>query len=393
MMPTATAASDRNDLAARLDRLERMMARLMDLVEHNSVVQRADALAGPTPQLGSVPERLSRALLELSEPEVLEALTRIATLAPQLEATVHVAAAAPELLEEALDVVRERIGADGPRRISAIAHALTLLSAPEVVQAVARLGATAPMVAGPAEVAATAVAEVRAVVGAEALDDNVRELLRTLLDPEVMQSLTRIAGLAPQLEYAAFAAAAGPELLEEALDVVREKTAAAGDGVPSAARVDAVVSAAMTLSRPEVVGRLVTALVRGLPMIEKLTSMPASTIDEGLRVLELISQPANRAALETMLSHLPALTSAALALPTHPNTLALLATASSAVGQELDHKPKQLGFFGLLRALRDPKVQSALGFGMAVARRVGDELEGGLALPPAEGKALPPGKK
>ena len=393
MMPTVSAASDRNDLTARLDRLERMMARLMDLVEHGSVVQRADTLAGPTPQLGSVPERLSRALLEISEPEVLDALTRIATLAPQLEAAAHVAAAAPDLLEEALDVVRERIGADGPRRVSAIAHALTLLSSPEVVQAVARLGATAPMVAGPAEVAATAVAEVRAVVGPEVMDDNVRELMRTLLDPEVMQSLTRVAGLAPQLEYAAFAAAAGPELLEEALEVVRARTAEAGGGVPGAARLDAVVGAAMTLSRPDVVGRLVAALVRGLPIIEKLTSMPASTLDEGLHVLELISQPANRAALETMLSNLPALTSAALALPTHPNTLALLATASSAVGQELDHKPQQLGFFGLLRALRDPKVKSALGFGMAVARRVGDELEGGLTLPAASGKALPPGKK
>lgn len=393
MVSTVSPASERSDLGARLDRLERMVARLVDLAERGTVVSRAEALAGPTPALGTVAERLSQALLEISEPEVLGALTRIATLAPQLEAAAHVAAAAPDLLEEALEVVKQHVGDDGQRRVAAIARALALVSQPDVVTAVARLGGAAPALAGPVEAAAQAVGEVRAVVGEQRVDDNVRELTRTVLDPEVMESLTRMAGLVPQLEYAAFAAAAGPELLEEALEVVREKTEEAGAGVPTSARVQAVTRAALALSRPDTLNRLIESLVRGLPLIEKLTSVPAASIDDALHVLEALSRPGNREAMDKLLENLPSLTQAVLALPTHPNTLALLASASGAMGQELEHKPERLGLFGMLRALRDPKVKSALGFGVAVARRVGGELESGVGLPAPATRALPDGKK
>jgi uncharacterized protein YjgD (DUF1641 family) len=384
MLTTVPSPNDRNDVAARLDRLERMVGRLVDLVERNSVVLRTDALAGPTPQIGTVPDRLSQALLEISEPEVLGALTRIATLAPQLEAAAHAAAAAPELLEEALDVIKEHVGADGNARTKAIAEALMLLSRPDVVGAVARLGAATPALAPTVAAAAAAVAEVREVVGPTTMDDNIRDLTRTVLDPEVMQSLVRLAGLVPQLEYAAFGAAALPELLDEALEVVREKTAGFHDGVPIEARLDAVGRAAAKLSRPSTLAALV-------PMVEKLTALSPETLDEGLRILELVSRPATRAALEQLVEHLPEVTSAFLALPTNARTLAFLTNASQAVGEQIEATPRRVGLFGMLRALRDPQVQATLGFGVGVAKRLGEQIETA-GLPSGSKGQLPSGK-
>lgn len=379
-----STSSDRSDVMARLDRLERLMGRLVDAIEQSTVVARAERLAGTTPALGSVGERLSAALMEISEPEVLSALTRIATLAPQLEAAAHAAAAAPELLDEAIEVVRGKLGDDSPRRMQALADAAATLAKPEVIAALGRVAALAPAVDGTLAVAASTVGEVRSVVGAGVIDDNVRELTRTLLDPEVTQSLTRIAALVPQLEYAAFAAASVPELLDEGLEIVRSKTGRLADGTPLDARIDAVAEAGMRLTRPEVLRRTLDTLLELLPLAERLTALPAASLASLLELFELAAKPEIVAGFERLLTNLPGLSRALLALPTSDRTLAFLTGASAAIERVAARgSTTPLGLFGALRALRDPKVQNVVGFAAAVAAEVGEELDNIGRLPPA----------
>lgn len=379
-----TTNSDRSDVSARLDRLERLMGRLVDAIEQSTVVARAERLAGDTPAVGSVGERLSMALIEITEPDVLAALTRIATLAPQLEAAAHAAAAAPDLLEEALGVVREKLGDDGPRRMQALIAAASALAKPEVITALGQVGSLAPAVQGPLTVAASTVAEVRGVVGDGVVDDNVRELTRTLLDPDVTQSLTRIAGLAPQLEYAAFAAASLPEVLEEALQFVRSKTARFHDGVTVEARIDAVAEVGMRVSKPEVLGLAVDTLMALMPLGERLAKLPETSLASFLRLIDQFAKPATFDAFTRLLDHLPGLSRALLALPTSDRTLAFLTGTSAAIERVAARgNPAPLGLFGALRALRDPKVQAVVGFAAAVAHEVGEELDKPGELPPA----------
>lgn len=392
MMTTTVAGNEREDVSTRLDRLERMVGRLVDLVEHGSVAVRADALAGRTPHIGTVPDRLSQALLEISEPEVLGALTRIATLAPQLEAAAHAAAAAPELLEEALDVIRERVGDDAQVRVQAAAHALAQLSQPKVLEALGRIGGATPGLAGPMIAAARATAEVSAVVGSETVDSGVHELVRTVLDPEVLQSLVRIAGLVPQLEYAVFGAAALPELLDEGLAVIREQAAGIDDGLPLADRIAAVTKALHALSRPDRVARATQMVETLMPTLDRFAKLPVAAIEGGLELLERVARPETRTALDGLLDRLPSLAQALDALPSDPKTLALLSAAAGAIGHEVGEQPRKLGLFGLLRALRDPKVQATLGFGVAVAARLGEDLDSGKMLATRPSRQLPSGK-
>ena len=54
-----------------------------------------------------------------------------------------------------------------------------------------------------------------------------------------------------------------------------------------------------------------------------------------------------------------------------------LETALAAVGEANSAEPQQVGMLGLLRAMREPEVQSGLGFMLAMARALGQDLEGG----------------
>ena len=63
---------------------------------------------------------------------------------------------------------------------------------------------------------------------------------------------------------------------------------------------------------------------------------------------------------------------------TEPGTVRGLESILHAVGDaagDLDEPPERLGPVGLLRALRDPEVQTGLGFLVAIARGVGHDLE------------------
>jgi uncharacterized protein YjgD (DUF1641 family) len=278
-------SADTSDIATRLDRLERSVGKLIDVISQSTLVERAPAQPGSS---------VATALLQLAEPSVLSALT------PQLEAA-------------------------------------------------ARPGANA--------------------------DNAARELTRSIQKPEIAQSLERIAGLAPQLEYVALGAAAVPELIEELLKVVRDKTADTHEGAPLELRLQAIAQAGLRLSHPELVNQMSDVFVRALPLLDKLTSVNPKTLEHVLQLLDLASGPELRASLVQLFDSLPALTATLLALPTDKATLAVLKAAGDAVSDVVKQGAQPLGVFGALRAIADPEVRRALGLGVGVARALGGKLE------------------
>ena len=96
----------------------------------------------------------------------------------------------------------------------------------------------------------------RQVYGSEDMDDRVSELFMRLAEPETLESLTRIGVLLPRIEYALQFLAAGPELLEEGLEMVQHRLAEVQETPHGLRRrVDAVARAAEALSRPSAVNR------------------------------------------------------------------------------------------------------------------------------------------
>jgi hypothetical protein len=67
-----------------------------------------------------------------------------------------------------------------------------------------------------------------------------------------------------------------------------------------------------------------------------------------------------------------------------PGTVAVVGHLGNALAQTGAEAPERVGVFGALRALRDPDVQRAVGFLVAIARRVGSALPAQAALPPAD---------
>jgi uncharacterized protein YjgD (DUF1641 family) len=313
--------TDISDITARLDRLERSVGKLIDVISQSTLVARADAVPGSSPLVGA-DDRMSAALQRLGEPEILSALTRIAGLAPQLEASLK---APPPL------------GAARP-------------SQPQTAgQAAGRTADTTNMA--------------------------LHELTQTLQKPEVVQALTRVANLAPQLEYAALGAAALPELIEEALAVARDKTAEEHDGAPLELRLQALAQAGLRLSQPEFLKQLSDTLVRALPVLDKLSSIDPKTLEQCLNLIDLVTAPELQGPLAQLFENLPALTEALLALPTDRSAVSLLKAAGDAVSDVVKQGAAPVGLFGAMRALTDPEVRRAFGLAVGVARALGGKLD------------------
>lgn len=309
-------SSDMTDITARLDRLERSVGKLIDVISQSTLVSRGDAAApGSTPLVGA-DDRMSAALSRLADPEILSALTRIAGIAPQLEAAVK-----------------------NPEPLAA--------AKPSQPPAAGRTASEGPL----------------------------QELTRTLHKPEVVQALTRVTALAPQLEYAALGAAALPELIEEALAVARDKTAETHEGAPLELRLQALAQAGLRLSHPEFLRQLSDVLVRALPILDKLSTIDPKALEQCLSLLDLVSAPELQAPLAQLFENLPALTEALLALPTDRDAVALLKAASDAVSDVVKQGAPAVGVFGALRALTDPQVGRAFGLAVGIARALGGKLD------------------
>ena len=279
-----TKSADSSDITARLDRLERSVGKLIDVISQSTLLQSERAAQ---PDQAAAPR-------EVIDKELVSTLQRIAALAPQLEA----AAQQPP------------------------------------------------------------------------------DPTRSVQKPEISEALERIAGLAPQLEYVALGAAAMPEVIEEALKVVRDKTADTHEGAPLELRLQAIAQAGLRLSHPELVNQLSEVLVRALPLLDKLTSIDPKTLEHVLQLMELTTAPELQAPLAQLFESLPALTETLLALPTDPSALAVLKAAGDAVSDVVKQGTQPLGVLGAMRAVTDPQVRRALGLAVGVARAMGGKLDG-----------------
>ena len=433
----------------------------------------AEAMRQRTEHEGSqeLQDRMVEALIQLSDPDTQESLIRIACLAPQLEYAAYFAAAGPELLEEAMEMTRSKAEEHGldttviMHRLSQATDLLFVFTGTDQVEFLRQIGQRSPHLI-PVLKASTHVLEQRsALEGEEQLESRLVDTFLELSDPETLESLTRIAALAPKLEYAAYFAAAGPELLDEVMHTVRAK--AAENGIETVdARLEAAMDAAVTMSTPatlrgiaevakilaaiaetedstESLQRMVTRLPRlertlgqveraldtieeaaqdsGLASIEDL-EIPAVA---GLKLLNVATNPATEQALETVVrlapdlariaepvmqtvanvepkvftdaigvltspevlklltllqDKAPALIELLDAVEISPETVRFLRAANQATAAAVAEPPRKIGTFGLLGALGDPDVQRAVGFGVNLSRHLSQEMAGSTAL-------------
>ena len=215
--------------------------------------------------------------------------------------------------------------------------------------------------------------------GKPALTDRLAESLVRITEPETLDALTRVAALTPQIEYAVNALAAGPEVLEEALDTVRDWAARNGQTPHDIdRRTQAATEALLVLTEPKVLATVTSLAPLLVPLRSTLTQLAerAGRIDlEPLVQLgESATDPEVSAALNKLVRLAPNLAPALASLPIQPQTLAILRTVNQAVEDAATEKAS-VGFFGLLGALRNPRVQRALGFTLEVADRLGEHLE------------------
>ena len=330
-------------------------------------------------------ERLTETLTLLLEAETLDSLGRIAALAPQIEFAVNALAAGPELLEEGLDTVRSKLAAEGAtsadidRRFDAGTQALLKLSTVSTLKALGELGHAAPALTPFVTAAARTGRMLADHEGEAALTDRLAESLLRIAEPETLDALTRVAALTPQIEFAVNALAAGPEVLEEALDTVRQR--AAENGLTNHdinRRSEAAVEAAITLSDPKVLDTL-TSLVPLLPPLKTTLAQLAERagridLEPLVQLGESATDPEVSAALNRLVRLAPNLAPALSSLPIQPHTLDILQTVNQAVEEAATQKAS-VGLFGALGALNNAKVQRALGFAVTVAERLGAHLE------------------
>jgi uncharacterized protein YjgD (DUF1641 family) len=371
---------NRANLESRLEKLEATLDRLVDLVERSQ-----SPFAGANRQAqhalteiygeAEVRERMGELVLRLGEPETLEAVTRIGVMLPQIEYAVNALAAGPELLEEGLEMARDKMEAEGldaadtQQRLDAATEALNALSRKEALQAMKRLGESLPHVAPFLDAAARTGRDLAEVEGTDALTDRISESLLRIIEPEALDALTRVAAMTPQLEYAVTALTAGPEVLEEVMETVRHGAEKNGRDPNEMARLtQSALDALSKLSDPKVTQAL-----------DRLD--PAALVE----LTSTASEPETKEALLKLVKLAPQLEPPLSALPVQPHTLELLRTLNESVESELTSEPRSIGVFGGLRALSDRRVQRALGLAVAVAERLGERLEQAPMLPPRTG--------
>ena len=400
----AAAAVEKLSRPGTLDALGRVASALP------SVQPAVDGLARGVAELASVEgpatleARLAESLVRIAEPETLDALTRIATLAPSLEYAVNALAAGPALLEEALEVAKIRLEAvdAGPSvqpRLDAAGRALLRLTRPQALDALGVLADALPPLVPLARATTEAFSRLAEVEGAEALSERLTETLVTLAEPDTLAALTRLASLAPQLEYAAYFVAAGPALLEEGLELVRNTLGQELQRVLKTVDLEAVATIATSVDWAALakltqqvdlsaLAKLVEAVdlealtkvlhaVDANKLANLLGSEPALELLEGL--VHLVEDDPSRQAILQVIAMAPRLRRSLAALPTEGATLGLLASVNRAVAEAAQEK-RSAGVFGSLSALRDPKVQRVMGFLFDVAERLGTKLDDPKAL-------------
>lgn len=411
----------------RLDQIMALLQRLAatngvssvtspSVIAHGQVVESAArdaarALAGADPELGP---RVGEVLLRLGDPETLDALARIAGLLPQLEYALHGLAAGPELLEEGMAFVKQRLlesGADDhevKRRVDAALGALRSISSPDALAALAALGGRAPDLAPVALGVADAAHALVAAEGEAELRARLAEAVLAVADPEALGSLARIAALAPDLEYAAQALAAGPALLEEGMAVARERLHSHGlDAHELGRRVDGAAQALVALSRTEATASLRT-LAEALPHLSPAASGLGKAARElaavegeaalAERLAETVVRLAAPEVLESLVrvgTLLPDIEYAVQALAAGPVLLDegmdAVRTWAKREGVDVDIDARLAGLGSALVTLSEPGTLASLTRAVALVPKL--ERLGSLDLEPLVGLAAKLGKK
>ncbi|MEO1229770.1 MAG: DUF1641 domain-containing protein [Myxococcota bacterium] len=316
-------------------------------------------------------ERAAQLVLSLSDPETTGALVRIADLAPQLEYAAQFAAAGPALLEEGMDMVRAQLAtAEGPLNADQALDVLRAVGRPDVLRALESLARAVPRLEVATAAAARGIEQHVALEGSTAVGARVEYAVQEILHPEVLDALVRLAQLAPQLEYAAQFAAAGPALLEEGMDMARKWSAKNIDGAPVEARVERALGVLAAASDP----RRLDALELIVRRVETLAPLA-----------DALGDPEAVDALRRLIQIAPNLAAPLEALPIQERTLEVLRIVNQAVEEAASEK-SELGAFGLLGALGNRDVKRAAGFGIGVAKRLGYRLDSPQALPDPSAK-------
>ena len=137
---------------------------------------------------------------------------------------------------------------------------------------------------------------------------------------------------------------------------------------------DAVMSM-LELARqaPNAIAMLVDSIdARAATLSERIDlSQRAATI---ARIAERLTSPSALGIIETLINHLPSLEQLLSAGVLGPGPIDIVSRAGQALSQAQQTAPRQVGLFGLLRALSDSDVQHTLGFAIAFARELGRNL-------------------
>lgn len=367
-------------LLSRLDKLEQKVDQLLAALSNGAPVNGAAPLNGATTawtqamatRLAEIErvegteraEQFGEALVEISDPEVMGALARMAQLAPQIEYLVQIVAAGPVLLEETLDSIRDEVGPhdDKLRMQAGIDLARTAVER-DTLQAATTLASHVPHLTPAIDAAGQAVREVHETHG-EGLTDELREAVRKLADPEVISSLGRIAELAPSLEYAAYIAAAGPELLEDTLHWARTS---GGQG--------AIDRLQHIIGQPGFLDETTDVIELVLNNREQLVHL--------IRLLEVLP---DESTMRSLLETLPKLAQMADAVDFNvlndvidvagdADAIALVRALTVAAKEARNASPNPVNFWGLFTALSNPDVQRTVGFGIDVSKAFAKQLK------------------
>ncbi len=370
----AVASLSRPEVLAAVKRMADGLPGVGPVVEALGEAGRAVAEVEGEEELRS---RLTETLILLVQAETLDSLGRIAALAPQIEFAVNALAAVPELMEEGMEMAKTKLEREGTdpaelqRRLDASSDALLALTRPESMAAISELAAAVPALTPFVRAAAKTGSMLADYEGENELSERLAESLLRIAEPETLDALTRVACLTPQIEFAVNALAAGPEVLEEALESVREEAARRGLTAHDVnQRAQAAAATLTSFTEP--------AVLKALAQVD---------VPSMLQFTEVIARPDNKEALLKLVDLAPILERPLSALPVQERTLGVLRSTNQAVEEEAA-RAKPVGLFGLIGALRDPDVQMATGFVLALAKRIGAHLKE----TQSDGKSLPPGR-
>ncbi|MCB9670153.1 MAG: DUF1641 domain-containing protein [Alphaproteobacteria bacterium] len=367
------------DVNARLERMEAALARMTAVLDQIQphfamVADIADEWVQTRVGGDRVEARLAAledAVLRVSDPEVVGALTRMAERAPRLEKVADLATTFDDSVAMATDIadewVAENVGGAGvDARLQGGLDALLRLTEPEVLGALTRLAERAPKLEKLADLATTfddSVAMAADIadewvadnVGGAAVDARLQgglDALVRLSEPEVLGALTRLAERAPKLEKLADLAASFDDNVAMAADIADEWAATELGGASIEERLQGLKRLALHTTQPDTL----VALQRLFELFPKM--------EQTLEAAAVLSNPEVEKAMLELSVLAPRLMKTA-------RVAADLDDFVSGVAAAMHEPAEPLGPFAVFSALREPDVKQGVGRAIHITRYLG----------------------